>query len=83
MTIQDEESAALACLAALTEWFEPGTADIGSLLGPELPERVVEFLFGQLIAAITDLCELAGMDPSDYIRELALQLATEFAAMGQ
>lgn len=75
-----EESAALACLAALTEWFEPGLGDIVAHLGPEDPVRVVEFLFGQLTATITDLCEVVGMDPSDYVRELALQLASEFTS---
>ena len=69
-----EDTAALACLAALTDWFDPATeTDVDSFINPEEPARVVEFLFGQLIAVIDDYCEAIGAEPEAYMQALALQ----------
>lgn len=75
MTERTEESAAFACIAALTEWFEPGL-DTGSLVhvGTQDPGHVVEYLFGTLAATIGHFCEVEGIDPSEYVRQLAIQL---------
>ena len=80
MTETPEETAALSCLAALTQWFEPG-GDEGALLhfAYERPEHVVEFLFGVLVATIVNCSEHMEIDPSEYVRIMALEINEDIA----
>lgn len=71
-----ENSAVLACIAALTEWFETGDADFNSHLAGQDLGKVIEFLFGALIVAIDDLC--ADGDPAvDRLARLAFEVTSD------
>lgn len=75
MTTTDAENfAAYSCLAALADWFDSDDPDPNTYLVTEDPSHVVEFLFGQLIAVIEDLCEDTEVKPRDYIRALTSHL---------
>lgn len=76
MSTTNEETAAEACLAALTAWFQ----DLGEpniFLADEDPARVVEFLFGQLVATITNISEMMEVDPAEYVKMIAYSVACD------
>jgi hypothetical protein len=75
--VETENSAALACITALTEWFEPGTSNALEYLDGENAQCVTAFLFGQLVSAIEGLAEEATVTPSEYVRLLALDVNQE------
>ncbi len=59
-TIEDEKSAALACIGAMTDWLENGDADFNAHLYGQNLGPVIEFLFGMLLTSLKE--EDAPMD---------------------
>lgn len=76
--MSSEESAALACQAALTEWFATdGECDLNQFLAGEKPAHVVEFLFAQTVACIRNHAEATGMSPEQYLQIIGVQIAED------
>lgn len=72
---EDDSEAALACIAALTEYFDPDTDnDWSELLEGVRPGGVTEFLFGQLAAHIGTIAEVGGITPLQHVQQMALQV---------
>lgn len=74
---QVENDAALASLAALTQWFDSGPHEAVSHFDGQDPGAVTAFLFGILASTIETFCEELELDPLDYIRGIAVTVAED------
>lgn len=78
MSETSAESAALAVVAVLTEKVLPGAVDGAKVqFVDQQPEDVISFLLSTLIVTIQNLCGFMEVDPSDYVRQMALSVSRE------
>lgn len=81
---ETENSAALACITALVEWFEPGVGPEEAMkyIDGEDPSSVAGFLFGQLASAIEVVAQALEITPQRYVQGIALTVNQEIYGVG-